>query len=112
MDTDPTVFIVDDDQGVRDAVTLLMESIGLAAEGYASAQGYLDAFDPRRPGCLVLDVRMRGMSGLELQERLAAEPFTLPLSWSLGMVMSPWPCGRRRPGPWISSSSLSRIRSS
>jgi FixJ family two-component response regulator len=79
MDTDPTVFIVDDDQGVRDAVTLLMESIGLAAEGYASAQGYLDAFDPRRPGCLVLDVRMRGMSGLELQERLALEPLHPPI---------------------------------
>jgi two-component system, LuxR family, response regulator FixJ len=79
MPTDPTVFIVDDDQGVRDAVTLLMESIGLIAEGYVSAQGYLEAFDPRRPGCLVLDVRMRGMSGLELQERLAAEPLHPPI---------------------------------
>ena len=79
MDTEPTVFIVDDDQGVREAVTLLMDSIGLAAEGYAGAQEYLDAFDPRRPGCLVLDVRMRGMSGLELQQRLAAEPLHPPI---------------------------------
>ena len=50
MDTEPTVFIVDDDQGVREAVTLLMESIGLAAEGYAGAQDYLDGFDPRARG--------------------------------------------------------------
>jgi len=79
MDTEPTVFIVDDDQGVREAVSLLMESIGLAAEAYPSAQAYLDAFDPARPGCLVLDVRMRGMSGLELQQRLATEPLYPPI---------------------------------
>jgi RNA polymerase sigma factor (sigma-70 family) len=79
MDIEATVFIVDDDQGVREAVSLLMESIGLAAEVYASAQAYLAAFDPARPGCLVLDVRMRGMSGLELQQRLAAEPLHPPI---------------------------------
>ena len=48
-------------------------------EGYPSAQAYLDAFDPASPGCLVLDVRMRGMSGLELQQRLAAEPLHPPI---------------------------------
>ena len=79
MDIEATVFIVDDDQGVREAVSLLMESIGLAAEVYPSAQAYLAAFDPTRPGCLVLDVRMRGMSGLELQQRLAAEPLHPPI---------------------------------
>jgi two-component system, LuxR family, response regulator FixJ len=79
MNTEPTVFIVDDDQGVREAITLLMDSVGLAAEGYAGAQDYLDVFDPRRPGCLVLDVRMRGMSGLDLQQRLAAEPLHPPI---------------------------------
>lgn len=79
MDIDPTVFIVDDDQGVREAVSLLMESVGLATETYPSAQAYLDAFDAARPGCLVLDVRMRGMSGIELQQRLAAEPLHPPI---------------------------------
>jgi FixJ family two-component response regulator len=56
-----------------------MESIGLAAESYPSAQAYLDAFDATRPGCLVLDVRMRGMSGLDLQQRLAGEPLRPPI---------------------------------
>lgn len=79
MDTEPTVFVVDDDQGVREAISLLMESIGLAVESYPSAQSYLDQFDPGRPGCVVLDVRMRGMSGLDLQQRLAAEPLHPPI---------------------------------
>ncbi len=79
MASEPTVFIVDDDEGVREAVSLLMESIGLAAESYPSAQAYLDAFDATRPGCLVLDVRMRGMSGLDLQQRLAGEPLHPPI---------------------------------
>jgi two-component system, LuxR family, response regulator FixJ len=79
MGADPTVFVVDDDQGVREAVNLLMESVGLAAETYPSAQAYLDAFDHARPGCIVLDVRMRGMSGLDLQRRLAQEPLHPPI---------------------------------
>lgn len=79
MDTDPTVFVIDDDQGVREAISLLIESIGLAVEAYPSAQAYLDRFDAGRPGCLVLDVRMRGMSGLDLQQRLAAEPLHPPI---------------------------------
>ena len=79
MVSEPTIFVVDDDEGVREAVSLLMESIGLAAESYPSAQAYLDAFDATRPGCLVLDVRMRGMSGLDLQQRLAGEPLHPPI---------------------------------
>jgi two-component system response regulator FixJ len=63
MNTEPTVFIVDNDLEVRDAIELLMRSIGLATESFASAQAFLDSFDPERAGCLVLDVRMRGMSG-------------------------------------------------
>lgn len=69
--TEPTVFIVDDDQEVREAIQLLMESVGLKARSFASAQAYLDQFDSDRPGCLILDVRMKGMSGLDLQQRLA-----------------------------------------
>jgi RNA polymerase sigma factor (sigma-70 family) len=79
MSLEPTIFIVDDDQEVRAAIELLMDSVGLAAEPYASAQDYLDRFDPARPGCLVLDVRMKGMSGLDLQERLAYEPLHPPI---------------------------------
>jgi two-component system response regulator FixJ len=79
MNTEPTVFIVDDDQEVRDAIELLMRSIGLATESFASAQAFLDSFDPERAGCLVLDVRMRGMSGLDLQQRLAQEPLHPPV---------------------------------
>jgi two-component system response regulator FixJ len=62
-----TVFIVDDDEDVRRAVSLLARSVGLAEERYATAQDFRDHFDPRKIGCLVLDVRMPGMSGPELQ---------------------------------------------
>lgn len=62
-----TVFVVDDDADVRRAVSLLVRSVGLAEDAYASAQDFLDHYDPQKPGCLVLDIRMPGMSGLELQ---------------------------------------------
>jgi FixJ family two-component response regulator len=65
-----TVFIVDDDAAVRDSIQELLESVGLRAESYASGQAFLDNFQPQRPGCLVLDVRMAGMGGLVLQEKL------------------------------------------
>lgn len=67
---EPTVFIIDDDREVREAIELLMDSVGLGSRSFESAQAFLDQFDPDIPGCLVLDVRMRGMSGLDLQERL------------------------------------------
>ena len=76
---EPTVFIVDDDQEVREAIELLLRSVGLHAESFPSAQEFLDRFDPERPGCLVLDVRMRGMSGLELQQRLLEAPVHPPV---------------------------------
>ena len=79
MSDSSTVFVVDDDQEVRDALQLLMESVGLNVEAFESAQSYLDQFDPERPGCLVLDVRMPGMSGLDLQARLAAERLHPPV---------------------------------
>jgi len=79
MKSEPTVFVVDDDQEVRDAIKLLMESVGLKVKTFASAQSYLDHFNPGDQGCLVLDVRMAGMSGLELQARLAAEQSHPPI---------------------------------
>jgi len=65
-----TVFIVDDDAAVRDSIAELAESVGLRAEAYGAASAFPDAFDPARPGCLVLAVRMAEMSGLGLQQRL------------------------------------------
>ncbi len=67
---EPTVFIVDDDEAVRDSLEILCRSVGLKGETYASATAYLEAHDPDRAGCLVLDIRMPGMSGLQLQKRL------------------------------------------
>ncbi len=74
-----TVFIVDDDAAVRDSIAELVESVGLKAEGYGSALAFLEAFRPERPGCLVLDVRMAEMSGLELQRRLNEWEAGLPV---------------------------------
>ncbi|MDP6556518.1 MAG: response regulator [Pirellulaceae bacterium] len=79
MHREPTVVLVDDDQSVRDALKWLIESVELRVDTYSSAADFLQSFDPRTPGCLVLDVRMPGMSGLELQENLAAHKCGLPV---------------------------------
>ncbi len=79
MPNEVTVFIVDDDEEVRDALELLMQSIGLNAETYDSAQSYLNTFDEKKPGALVLDVRMKGMSGLALQSHLSHFPIHPPI---------------------------------
>jgi two-component system, LuxR family, response regulator FixJ len=78
VDADPTVFIVDDDPAVRQALTALVRSMRLKAEAYESAQEFLDAFDDSRPGCMLLDVRMPGISGLGLLERFHREEIALP----------------------------------
>ena len=77
MTNEPTVFIVDDDDAVRRFLTGLIQSIDLKVEAYASAKDFLDAYRPGRPGCLLLDVRMPGMSGLELQRELAERSIEL-----------------------------------
>ncbi|MBK5970350.1 DNA-binding response regulator [Thiorhodovibrio winogradskyi] len=73
------VFVVDDDADVRDSIAELLDSVGLRAECHASARAFLDAFDTERSGCLVLDVRMAGMSGLELQQRLIDKGVGIPV---------------------------------
>ena len=78
MEAEPTVFIIDDDPAVRQALTVLVRSMHLQAEAYESAQQFLDAFDATRPGCLLLDVRMPGISGLELLEQLSRDEVRLP----------------------------------
>ncbi len=75
----PTVFVVDDDEEVRKGLKLLLESVGLPVICYASAADYLGGFDARQPGCLVVDIRMPGMSGLDMQEKLAEEPIHPPV---------------------------------
>jgi len=82
--TEATVFVVDDDDAVRQAIRLLLRSVGLAVEACASATEFLERWDPTRPGCLVLDIRMPGMSGLELQARLAREPSAPPVVFITG----------------------------
>jgi FixJ family two-component response regulator len=79
MTSEPTVFVVDDDKAVRESLCWLIESVGLSVEAYGSAQAFLEAYDPDRPGCLVADVRLPGMSGLELQAKLAEQSGSLPV---------------------------------
>jgi FixJ family two-component response regulator len=79
-----TVFVVDDDDAVRTSLRLLLKSVGLPVETHASAQAFLDAYDPERAGCLVLDIRMPGMSGLELQQRLTEMHAILPIVFITG----------------------------
>ena len=79
-----TVFIVDDDESIRDSLAMLMKSVGLHAGCYASAADFLEAYDPHRPGCLILDIRMPGMSGIELQRKLAEQHSILPIIFLTG----------------------------
>ena len=79
MTAGPTVFVVDDNPGVRKSMKALIEAAGLAVETYASAGEFLGAYDAERPGCLVLDVRLRGDSGLDLQDELRKRNATLPI---------------------------------
>jgi len=74
-----TVFVVDDNAGVRKALSALLESAGLAVETFASGEELLAAYDPAQPGCLVLDVRLHGSSGLDLQDELRRRKATLPI---------------------------------
>ncbi len=80
----PTVFIVDDDSGVRSSLRVLMKSIGLPAAPFPSAQEFLHNYDPNQPGCLILDIRMPGMSGLELQTELNNRGAVIPVIFITG----------------------------
>jgi two-component system response regulator FixJ len=67
----PLVYIVDDDDAVRDSLLELLESVEIRAQGFSSAISFLKNYDQSMNGCIVLDIRMPGMSGLELQKKLA-----------------------------------------
>ena len=80
----PTVFIVDDDAAIRFAMQALMDSVNLDHEIFSSADEFLKKVTEQRPGCLVLDIRMPGLGGLELQEELIKRGNTLPIIFITG----------------------------
>jgi FixJ family two-component response regulator len=80
----PTVFVVDDDNAIRNSLRLLLKSVDLASRTMGSAAEFLETYDASQPGCLVLDVRMPGMSGLELQQELNRRGATLPVIFITG----------------------------
>ena len=84
MPHEPTVHIVDDDASVRDSLRWLMESVDMSVKTYDSAQAFLRESDHAAAGCLLLDVRLRDMSGLELQRLLLEKGFRLPIIFITG----------------------------
>ncbi|HEX8754947.1 MAG TPA: response regulator transcription factor [Steroidobacteraceae bacterium] len=82
--TPPTVFVVDDDESVRSSLKFLLRSASLESRAFGSAQELLEAYDPAQAGCLVLDVRMPGMSGLELQQELNLRGAIIPVIFITG----------------------------
>ena len=80
----PTIFIADDDQAALKSLQWLLESVGLRVVASSDAQTLLATYDPSVPGCIVLDVRMPGMSGLDLQEKLAAPHCQHPIIFVTG----------------------------
>jgi two-component system, LuxR family, response regulator FixJ len=80
----PLVYLVDDDEAVRDSLGMLFKSIGLPFAAYPSALDFLQHYDPARPACLVADIRMPGLSGLELQQRLNEQRAPIPVIFITG----------------------------
>ena len=84
MKPDTTVYIVDDDDAVRDSLGLLIESAGYKVDTYPSCEAFLDNYTLERNGCLVLDICMPNMSGLQLQKELIERQYTLPIIFITG----------------------------
>ncbi len=84
MDREQTVFVVDDDEGIRDGLGMLLATVGQPNEAYGSAAEFLEAYDASRRGCLVLDIRMPRTSGLELQEILNERGSDMPIIFITG----------------------------
>ena len=80
----PIIYLVDDDEAVRDALGMLFKSIGVEHEAFASALDFLQHYDTRRQSCLVADIRMPGLSGLELQQRLNEQRSEIPIIFITG----------------------------
>ena len=82
--TEPTVYVVEDDEAVRDSLQLLLKAEGYRVAAYPEAASFLDAWNPRLNGCIVLDIRMPGMNGMELQKELLARGCELPIIFVTG----------------------------
>lgn len=81
---EPLVYVVDDDEAVRDSLTLLLKAVGLTGQTFSSAAEFLNHYDPEQHGCLVADIRMPGMSGLDLQDELNRGGAQIPLIFITG----------------------------
>src|SRR4029079_8897902 len=84
MQQEPIVYVVDDDQAMVESLTWIIESVGLKAKAYTRAQEFLDVYEPLQHGCILLDVRMPGMSGPELQAKLNSIGATIPIIFISG----------------------------
>jgi len=84
QDEKPCIFIIEDDEAVRDSLVLMLESVGHHAKAFANADSFLSAYSPQMSGCIVLDIRMPGMDGMELQNRLNALNSILPIIFVTG----------------------------
>ena len=80
----PTVFIVEDEKAIIDSLTLLMKSVSLPVKSFNHAQEFIDAYNPDEPGCLLLDIRMPHLTGLELQDYLNQQKYALPIIFMTG----------------------------
>ena len=81
---DKTVFVVDDDAAVRQGLRFMLRAAGYSVEAFPSARSFLEEYDPRRGGCLLLDVQMPQMSGLELQQRINVRGWRIPVIFITG----------------------------
>ena len=84
LDENALVHIVDDDRAIRDSLSLLLNSVGIENETYESAHAFLETYQPNRIGCLVADIRMPVMTGLELQRELNARKISIPIIFITG----------------------------
>src|SRR5215468_8429412 len=80
----PIVHVIDDDEAVRDSISMLLDTVGVEHRLYASALEFIDAYDDQLRGCLVLDIRMPAMTGLQLQEELNRRGCALPIIFITG----------------------------
>jgi two-component system, LuxR family, response regulator FixJ len=115
--TGPTVYVVDDDPAMRSSLRWLIESVGLTVRTCASAQEFLRTYEGTDPGCLVLDVRMPGMSGLDLQNELVARKIHIPILIITGYAEVPLAVRAMKAGafdfiekPFSDQTLLDRIR--
>ena len=80
----PTVFVVDDDPTMRHSMSRLLQEVNIHVQTFATARDFLNAYEPDQPGCLVVDVRMPGMSGIDVHKYMVAKGYTIPVIIATG----------------------------